>query len=259
MSTAVLLAEPPPTQADVHFRVLGIPVRVHPFFWIITLIIAMQGDSALPAKVFSWIVAVFVSILIHELGHAFMQRHFGGQPRIVLHGMGGLAICGDCDRSTRAQILISLAGPGAGFLFAAILAVGVMLTGHHLGLYLEQGQTPGFIPQGIKLLGVWLLWEVFPSPHVNEMLSNLFFINILWGAVNLLPIYPLDGGHVSRELCQLSHPRAGMILSLRISMITAIGMALVGLSGQSLFVVFMFGYFAYSSYKTLEAYRASLW
>ncbi len=254
----MILAEPPPTQADVHFRAFGIPVRVHPFFWIITLIIAMRGDSAPPAKVFSWLVAVFVSILIHELGHAFVQRHFGGHPRIVLHGMGGLAICGDCDRSTRAQILISLAGPGAGFLFAAILAVCVIFTGHHFGLYFL-GQEPTFVPTGIKLFGVWLLWEAFSSPHVNEMLSNLFFINIVWGMVNLLPIYPLDGGHVSRELCQLRHPRDGMILSLRISMFAAIGMAFLGLSTQSLLVVLMFGYFAYSSYKTLEAYRASLW
>ncbi|NOZ38810.1 MAG: hypothetical protein GXP24_01115, partial [Planctomycetes bacterium] len=69
----------------------------------------------------------------------------------------------------------------------------------------------------------------------------------------------LDGGQISRELCQLRHPREGMILSLRISMFAAIGMAIVGLSWQSLLVVLMFGYFAYSSYKTLEAYRASFW
>ncbi len=253
-----MLSEPPPSQGDVHFRVLGIPVRIHPFFWIITLIIAMQGESAPPAEVLSWIVAVFVSILIHEMGHALIQRHFGGRPRIVLHGMGGLAICGDCDRSTRSQILISLAGPFAGFLFAAILAVFVTVAGHHFGLYF-QDQEPNFAPKGIKLFGVWFLWEAFASSHVNQMLSNLFFINILWGAVNLLPIYPLDGGHISRELCQLRHPREGMILSLRISMFVAIGMAFVGLSSQSPFIVLMFGYFAYSSYKTLEAYRASLW
>ncbi len=254
-----MLAEPPPTQGDVHFSILGIPVRVHPFFWIITLIIALRGDSAPPAEVFSWIVAVFVSILIHELGHAFLQRRYGGHPRIVLHGMGGLAICGDCDRSTRSQILISFAGPGVGFLFAAILAMLVVSTGHHLGLATDLSQPLSFKPSGLKILGVWLLWESFVSPHVNEMLSNLFFINILWGAVNLLPIYPLDGGHISRELCLLRHPREGMILSLRISMFAAIGMAIVGLSWQSFLVVLMFGYFAYSSYKTLEAYRASSW
>jgi len=251
-----MLAEPPPTQADVHFRVLGIPVRVHPFFWIITLIIAMRGDSAPPAEVLSWIVAVFVSILIHELGHALVQRRFGGQPRIVLHGMGGLAICGDCDRSTRSQILISLAGPGAGFAFALVLFVLVRLSGYEAGWTLGNPPIPG---SQIPILGMTFYWEAFPSPHMNRMLGNLLYINILWGVVNLLPIYPLDGGQISRELCQLRHPRDGMILSLRISMFAAIGMAIVGLSWQSLLVVLMFGYFAYSSYKTLEAYRASFW
>jgi len=253
-----MLAEPPSSQGDLHFRILGIPVRVHPFFWIVTLIIAMRGETAPPAEVLSWIVAVFVSILIHELGHAFVQRHFGGQPRIVLHGMGGLAICGDCDRSTRSQILIALAGPGVGFLFAALILILVRLAGHRTGCtWGSQEFAPAIIGQSI--LGLIFYWERFQSLHVNRMIWNLLYINILWGSVNLLPIYPLDGGHVSRELCQLRHPRDGMILSLRISMFAAIGMALVGLSGQSLFVVLMFGYFAYSSYKTLEAYRASLW
>ncbi len=256
----MIFSEPPPTQGDLHFRIFGIPVRVHPFFWLVSLIIALQGSSTPPAVVLSWNVAVVVSILIHELGHAFVQRHYGGQPRIVLHGMGGLAICGDCERSSRAQILISLAGPFAGFLFAALIAIAVALTGHQLGLFTATEPDIAFDPRGLRLLGVWLLWEAFPSPQVNELLSNLFFINILWGVINLLPIYPLDGGHVARELCLFgADSRTGMILSLRISIFTAIAMALVGLSSQSLFVVLMFGYFAYSSYKTLEAYRASLW
>ncbi len=256
----MIFSEPPPTQGDLHLRIFGIPVRVHPFFWLVSLIIALQGSSTPPAVVLSWIVAVFVSILIHELGHALLQRHYGGHPRIVLHGMGGLAICGDCDRSSRSQILISLAGPFAGFLFAALIAVGVALTGHELGLFTAERPDTAFDPRGLRLLGVWLLWEAFSSPQVNELLSNLFFINILWGAVNLLPIYPLDGGHVARELCLLgTDSRTGMVLSLRISMFTAIAMAVIGLSWQSLLVVLMFGYFAYSSYKTLEAYRSSQW
>ena len=253
-----MLAEPPPSQGDLHFRVFGIPVRVHPFFWIITLIIAMQGDSAPPAQVLAWVVAVFVSILIHEMGHALVQRHFGGQPRVVLHGMGGLAICGDCDRSTRSQILISLAGPFAGFLFAALILILVRVAGHQVGsVWGNQELVPTLIKEPI--LGFTFYWERFQSAHVNRMIWNLLYINILWGAVNLLPIYPLDGGHISRELCQLRHPREGMVLSLRISVFAAIAMALVGLSWSSMLVVLMFGYFAYSSYKTLEAYRASLW
>jgi hypothetical protein len=50
-----------------------------------------------------------------------------------------------------------------------------------------------------------------------------------------------------------------MILSLQISMFAAGAMVLVGLSWGSLFVAIFFGYMAYSSYRTLNAYRANLW
>lgn len=255
----MILAEPPPTQGDLHFRLFGFPVRVHPFFWLVCLIMGLRGNSTPPAEVLAWLVAVFVSIVIHELGHAFLQRRYGGNPRIVLHGFGGLAICGDCDRSPRSQILISLAGPMAGFLFAVVLVLVLAVSGHQPGIYTEGSLTSQYSePDGLRLFGLWVLWEQFDSEHVNFLLRQLFFINILWGLINLLPIYPLDGGQISREVCQLSDPRQGLILSLRISMVAAIAMAIVGLS-WGLFTVIMFGYLAYSSYKTLEAYRASLW
>lgn len=256
----MILAEPPPSQGDLHFRLFDFPVRVHPFFWLISLVMALRGEAVPPLEVVTWISAVFVSILVHELGHAFLQRRYGGQPRIVLHGMGGLAICNDCDRSTRSQILISFAGPLAGFVLAAALALVLVIAGHEPGLYLEGGVSPAQSnPVGLKVVGFWLIWESFASPAVNDLLRQLFFINIMWGLVNLLPIYPLDGGQISREVCQLSDPRGGLILSLRISMIAAVGMAIYGLSGGDLFLTILFGYLAYSSYKTLEAYRASLW
>src|SRR5437588_5537594 len=42
----MLIGEPPPTQADLHFRLLGFPVRIHPFFWVTTLILGMGGGPA---------------------------------------------------------------------------------------------------------------------------------------------------------------------------------------------------------------------
>lgn len=258
----MFLVEPPPSPGDLHFRFWGIPVRIHPFFWLVTLFMGMQGD-AVPAAVLSWIIAVVISILVHELGHAITQRYYGGRPRIVLYGLGGLAICEDCDRSTFSQILISLAGPCAGFLFALTLVLLIRSMGHGVGLLVGEWTkiSSGAIadPAELRLLGVTLLWERFTSPPVNEMLLNLLWINLLWGAVNLLPIYPLDGGRISREVCQSGSPRQGIILSLRISMAAAIMMILVGFSWQSWFTAIFFGYLAYSNYQTLVAYRASLW
>ncbi len=94
----MILAEPPPGQGDIHFRIFGIPVRVHPFFWLIAVLLVIRGDPK-PAQVLIWVAAMFVSILIHELGHAWLQRRYGGRPRIVLYGMGGLAISEYDDRS----------------------------------------------------------------------------------------------------------------------------------------------------------------
>jgi stage IV sporulation protein FB len=224
----MLLREPPPTQADLHFRVFGFPIRVHPFFWLVTLLMGMGGGSTPPVEMLIWVVAVFVSILVHELGHALVQRHFGGRPWITLYGFGGMAACDDCERSTRSQILISLAGPAAGFL----LAIASIVVLNSMG-------------------------RPDKSYDLFSLLFYLKWINVVWGGLNLLPIYPLDGGQVSRELCQMIHPRRGIIWSLKLSMLTAGLMIVVAIRFGEFFPALFFGYLAYSSFQTLEAYRHS--
>jgi len=260
----MFLADPPPSQADLHFRLFDVPVRIHPFFWVVALFLGMRGGSTPPQEVFIWVGAVLVSLLVHEFGHAVTQRRYGGRPRIVLYALGGLAICDDCDRSSRSQILISLAGPVAGFLFAGALTLILLLTGHHVGVLLPGGLQllTGSLEDatGIPFLGIVLIWERLASVGMNNLILDLFWINIMWGVINLLPIYPLDGGRISRELCMLGQPQSGMVLSLQISFFAAAGMAIVGLIlWQSIFVTLFFGFMAYTNYKTMEAYRASLW
>jgi Zn-dependent protease len=257
----MLLTEPPPSQGDLHFRVFGIPVRVHPFFWLVTVVMGLSGgkEGTPPAELLIWVAVVFVSILVHELGHAFLQRRFGGRPWITLHGIGGLASCDDCDRSPRSQILISLAGPAAGFLLAAIVVAIVQSSGHALG-WIRDGQ---FLPAGTSgfgVFGVIVYWDAFAAQAANSLLRNILFVNIIWGLVNLLPVYPLDGGRISRELCTLKNPRRGIVLSLRMSIVTAVLMAAIGaISWQSPYTALMFGYLAYLNYQTLQAYRENRW
>jgi Zn-dependent protease len=263
----MLLTEPPPSQGDLHLRLFGIPVRVHPFFWVMAVVMGLGGggdDGTRPAELLSWVAVVFVSILVHELGHAFLQRRYGGHPWITLHGIGGLASCDDCDRSPRAQILISLAGPVAGFLFAAAAVVAIRLSGHVVGVA-RQGEIPfdelGITSaRGFSLFGLVLFWKTYASSAANTLVHNILFVNIVWGLINLLPVYPLDGGRISRELCTLSHPRRGIVLSLQISIGIAIAMAAVGLLvWQSWYTALMFGYLAYINYQTLQAYQQNRW
>lgn len=258
----MFLSEPPPTQGDLHFRLAGTPVRIHPFFWLMTLLLG-YGRETPPVELLAWVLAVVVSILVHEFGHAVWQKRYGGHPRITLYGLGGMASCDDCERSPRAQIEISLAGPVAGFLLAALVFACVRAVGQQIGI--QTGYEIDFEALGVpavnalKMLGLSFYWEPFDARFLNYLLGGLIQINILWGLVNLLPIYPLDGGQISREVCQLSHPQRGILLSLKISMLCAAGMVLVGLSWGSFFVAFFFGYLAYSSYRTYQAYQTSIW
>lgn len=238
--------EPPPSQADLSFHVLGFPVRVSPWFWGVTVLMAVGGrDRADPVDVLTWVVVVFVSILVHELGHAVLQRRYGGRPRIVLYGFGGLAISDDSGRSPLTQILISLAGPIAGFLFAVVTIAAIRLSGHAV----QFGALPGMVGKLIPA------WEPYASPVVNALVFYLLYVNIFWGLVNLLPVYPLDGGRVSRELFTLRQPYRGIVRSLWLSAAVAAAFAIFSLTRSAYFVAFMFGYLAYANYQTLQAYQ----
>jgi stage IV sporulation protein FB len=245
-----MIGEPPPTQADLHFRAFGFPVRVHPWFWIVALLLGLGGgERADPFQTVLWVAVVFVAVLVHELGHAFTQRRFGGHPRITLYGVGGLASCDDCDRSPRSQILISLAGPGAGFLFAGVVIAILAATGHLNGfrLSLNPVDWTRYDPN------YWLQYQK-SSPR-DTMVSMLLFVNIFWGILNLLPIYPLDGGRIAREAFTLDNPRRGIVQSLWLSVVTAGLVAAWGLLLNSIYMAALFGFLAYSSYQTLRAYE----
>ena len=235
----MLLGEPPPTQADLHFRLFGFPVRVHPFFWLVTLVLGMSGGPADPLVTLIWIAVVFVSILVHELGHAVVQRCYGGHPWITLYGFGGLASCDDCDRSPRAQILISLAGPFAGF-FQAGFVVSILIAMQRIRRF--------------ELDWVPVIWVPFGS-QLDLALLFLLFVNIAWGLVNLLPIYPLDGGRIAREVFTLVNPRAGIVQSLQLSAGAAILVAVYAFTRQLYFMCILFGFLAYGSFQTLQMYR----
>src|SRR5262249_57049889 len=60
----------------------------------------------------------------------------------------------------------------------------------------------------------------------EDAIHQLIFINLIWGLVNLLPIWPLDGGQISRDLIKLASPANGLKISLGISFLTAALLAL---------------------------------
>ncbi|MBC7852618.1 MAG: hypothetical protein IAF94_04205 [Pirellulaceae bacterium] len=250
----MFLAEPNQTPYDLHFSVLGFPVRVHPMFWLMGLIMGF-GDVM---SVFISIVVAFVSILIHELGHALMMRRFGRESHIVLYLMGGLAIEGSGSsfggfrsrgsRTTYEQVLISAAGPGAGFVLAGVV-VGILFAmgGHIQWIYLRDVLP---IPQAV--IGEDLA-EIRANLNLMILFNLLLGFNIVWGALNLLPVYPLDGGQIAQAVMVAKDPWGGLTRSLWISVFTgAIAAVMGGVFFSSIFMVLLFGSLAYSSYVALQ-------
>jgi stage IV sporulation protein FB len=239
----VLFNEPSRTAYDLHFAIAGVPVRVHPFFWLITLLMGASGNPE-PVDVLIWVAAVFVSIVVHEFGHALAYRFFGWTCHIVLYSFGGLAI-GDSigRRGTRPQIAISAAGPLAGFAFAAVLVTGLRLSGRTVSLHF-----------GLPL-GIQTALPFFKPAELHTFLDDLLYVNIFWGLVNLLPIYPLDGGRISREILSFFNPRDGLRQSILVSIFAAAGMAFFAWERlDSQYTALFFGYLAYTSYTMLQAF-----
>lgn len=239
----MLLNEPPPSPGDLNFSFLNIPVRVHWMFWVMGLLLGGAGGGDRSGRTLVvWVVAVFVSVLVHEMGHALVIRALGVQPWITLYGMGGLTSHQGGRFPPSTQILVSLAGPVAGFTFAAIVVLLIKASGYEIEFYFGW-------PKLIR-------WEFggFTNLGLLELCHDLLFVNIWWGILNLLPILPLDGGHITNETLNICHPRGALEISLWVSVIVATAMAATGLLSQPMqwFRVLLFGSLAYSSFQMLS-------
>ena len=244
----LLFQELPPTRLDLRFSVAGIPVRVHPLFWLIALLFGSSGDLLL---IPIWVLALFIAILVHELGHALAFRRYGQRSHIVLHFMGltvpepvywgsGYANVG---LTANQQIFISLAGPLAGFLLAALLLVIIAVTGGSVGI----NWLFGFIPLPLDIA------MSFGGRFVTALFIQLLWVSIFWGMINLMPVYPLDGGSVARNIWLQADPIDGIRRSLWLSVIAGSVIALAGLIlFRSLFMALFFGFLAFQSYQSLQ-------
>lgn len=168
--------------------IAGIPIGITPWFLVLVAWIflpsvgAFGGDygAFILAERLAWFLTITVSLLVHEFGHALVAKRFRLHPSVYLHIFGGL--CAHDDASSdgeEARVLI--AGPAAGLLLGGA-AFGVQqVVGQPVGIgrAFELGIDPG-------------------SYFVRQWVSTMVWFNLFWNVVNLLPIWPLDGGRLTR-------------------------------------------------------------
>ncbi len=209
-------------------RLGSIPVRIHGSFLLVTVLLGAgngHGEIAETIAVPIWVAVVFFSILVHELGHALMGKAFGLSPQIDLHGMGGTTswISGRNVGNLR-SIAISLAGPFAGFVIGALVVLAVKLQ------------------------------IVVPASPVSQFaVSQLKWVNIGWGVINLLPLMPLDGGNAMRAFLNAVTKGRGDKPALVISIVFCVLVLGVALFGRDLWLGLLGGIFLTNNVRGFRA------
>jgi Zn-dependent protease len=199
----------------VHFRLLGVPVRLHLSFFLVGAILGASRLSQ-PAQLLEWLAVVLVSVLLHEMGHALAARGFGLQPAIELHSMGGLTSYRPPPVFPKLRrIAISVAGPGAGLL----LGLAAVAAGR----------------AGLPL-----------SPFAELTRQDLVWVNVGWGLLNLVPVLPLDGGNI---FAALVGERPTRIVSVVVCAGLALPSFLLGMTWAGL----LFAWFALANVRELVA------
>ncbi|MFO7567217.1 MAG: site-2 protease family protein [Enhygromyxa sp.] len=244
----MFIAEPQTTKFDVHFSIGKIPVRVHPMFWLISIVFGALAVRYSGVHIFVgiglWTAAVFVSILVHELGHAIAAKAHGWPPRIVLYAMGGLAIYTPTRHTRKSRIIIDFMGPAAGFILGGIILAAVLLSGHSVplpGLGINVGSGPSFIAGGGRL-------ELF--------VLFMLYVNFFYGLLNLAPVQPLDGGGIAKAIIEKFRPRDSWAVALKLGVATAVVLAVAAfVAWNSIFLAVLFGMLAYNNWQMLQQVR----
>jgi len=165
-------------------------------------LLLLAGMLALRQPGFFTVATVFVllllSVFLHEAAHAAVGLWRGYEPnRLSLHAFGGLSVLKSPPTSLRDDLLIGLAGPLTSLAFGALLLL-----------------PRTFLP--------------IASDGMTGALRTAGFLNLYWGAFNLLPAFPMDGGRLLyRVLARRSPPLKAVLTALRVSEIVIF---LLGLS-----------------------------
>ncbi|MCP5510051.1 MAG: site-2 protease family protein [Chlamydiales bacterium] len=195
-----------------------IPITIHFAFWITAGIIGFINSFSLIGTLI-WIGIIFVSILVHEMGHALTAKAFGQRPRIEFIAFGGLTYPEGPRLPKWKEFIVVLDGPLFGF--------------------------------GLFLLSTLLL-TVFTEGTLHTVFKIMQVVNLFWTIFNLIPVFPLDGGQLLRIVLESIFGSKGFRYALIVGMVFGFGAA------TAAFIIgfFLLGaFFMLFAFQSFEIYR----
>lgn len=203
----------------MNFTFLNIPVRIQPGFWIFLLFFTnIHRDPSMESIIIG--VVMIVSLLLHEYGHALTAAYFGASPTITLEAFGGNAQYNGSKMSRLQDFIITLNGP----LFQSILIA-----------------VPFFLlKSGLFSSNYYIHYSLYVTMHLN----------IVWCLLNLIPIEPLDGGHLMRGVLEHKFGVKGYKASQIIGLISvSLAVPYLYLEGYTFFAILLLIFGAQSYLK----------
>lgn len=203
------------------FSVAGIEVSVSLWYGVLMGFILFSNFGLQGLML---VLAITISILIHEFGHAVPSKLYKLRPSILLHGFGGLCSHQPADSDFK-DVVIVILGP------LVQIAVG---------------------------FGAWLLMYVVPSLStgaVGLFLWPFVWVSMIWGLLNLvLPVYPLDGGQLFHMLLRrITTEAKAQDITLKTSILCAIVGGIYALTQSIFFLAFLAAFITMGNIATLQS------
>lgn len=200
-----------------------IPISIHPLFWLVALLIGWVWTYSLSGALLC-VFVILVSVLLHEFGHALTAMLFGQKTRIELAAFGGFTYREGRKLSLGEEFLVVLNGPITGFL--------LFLAGYLVFRYI---------------------------PIENQLLLFIvkftFTANLFWTVINLVPVLPLDGGHLLSIILESIFGFKGVKMAIVIGLIIAVSISIFFFAIQMFLVGALFLILTFESFRSLRYYK----
>ena len=197
-----------------------IPIQIYPLFYVMVFAISMINSNFQVFGAILWAFVIFFSLIVHELGHALTAIACGQRASIDLVGFGGITRRHGPPLKPLQEFIIVLNGPLAGFILGTLSYY----------TYLSFGPSLPIVGQ--------------------EILQISAFANFFWTVLNLLPVQPLDGGHLLRITLEGFFGLRGLKSALFLSFLSSLGLSI------AFFILHMSLIGAFFLMFTFESYRA---
>lgn len=194
-------------------KIAGIGIFIHwTFSLLIAFIIFINYRTGYNAVQIAWsvlfILCVFVTVLLHELGHSFAAQLFNIKTKdITLLPIGGLARLETLPEKPKEELIVTFAGPLVNIALALLTSLFITL------------------PDSSEAL----VKELSAGVNAHNFFLNFYIVNLVLAIFNLIPAFPMDGGRILRALLSFKFERhVATRIAARIGQLLAMGFIILG-------------------------------